>query len=82
MGRALVLLCVLALVAALSAVPVDVIDRFVPVAVDPDEVPIHRFKRQWGWGMSVGGGFGNSWGYSSSSSFMTYNTGYNTGWWG
>ncbi|RCN37561.1 hypothetical protein ANCCAN_16526 [Ancylostoma caninum] len=80
MDRALVLLCILGLVAALSAGPVAVIDRFVPIAVDG--VPFHRFKRQWGWGMPVGGSFGNSWGYSSSSSFMTYNTGYNTGWWG
>ncbi|KAL6743501.1 hypothetical protein Aduo_016531 [Ancylostoma duodenale] len=80
MCRVLVALCLLAFIAVLSAVPVAVVERYVPVAVDPNRVPLHRFKRQWGF--PFGGSYGNSWGMSESMSFNAYNSGYNNGWFG
>ncbi|KHJ86647.1 hypothetical protein OESDEN_13594 [Oesophagostomum dentatum] len=74
MRQTVLLLCILSLIAFVFA---------SPVAVGSDSSLPQRFKRQWGWGIPFGGGaFGNSWGYSQSSSFNLYNTGFNTGFWG
>ncbi|KHJ79695.1 hypothetical protein OESDEN_20651 [Oesophagostomum dentatum] len=83
MYRSLILLCLLAFIAVLNAVPVAVVERYVPVAVDPNGVPLHRYKRQFGFGMPFfGGAYGNSYGMSESFSFNAYNNGFNTGFWG
>ncbi|CAJ0589735.1 unnamed protein product [Cylicocyclus nassatus] len=81
MSRALVLL-LLATVIYINATPVMLAEKFVPVAADFD-APSPRLKRQFGWGIPFSGNaFGNSWGYSQSSSFNMYQTGFNTGFWG
>ncbi|KHJ87058.1 hypothetical protein OESDEN_13175 [Oesophagostomum dentatum] len=81
MCRSLILLCLLALIAILNAIPVAVVERYVPVAVDPNGVPLHRYKRQFGFGMPFfGSAYGNSYGFSQSSSFNAYNNGFNFGW--
>ncbi|RCN47463.1 hypothetical protein ANCCAN_06494 [Ancylostoma caninum] len=79
MCRVLVALCLLALAAVISAVPVAVINRYVPIAVDPNGVPLHRFKRQF---MPFGSSYGNSFGVSESMSFNMYDTGYSNNWFG
>ncbi|CAJ0589692.1 unnamed protein product [Cylicocyclus nassatus] len=77
MSRSLFVLCLIALVALINALPVAVVERYIPIAVDPDGVPLHRVKRQFfgGFGFpfggfgGFGGSYGNSYGYSQSSSF-------------
>ncbi|RCN47466.1 hypothetical protein ANCCAN_06497 [Ancylostoma caninum] len=44
MFRANVGLCVLVLVALVGAVPLAVVERFVPIAVDPNGVHFHPFQ--------------------------------------
>ncbi|KAK6050585.1 spore coat protein T domain protein [Cooperia oncophora] len=74
MNRLLTLLCFIALLVFINAVPV-----YVPAYY----IPHLRPRRQFGFGMpgGFGGGnaYGNSFGFSESESFNAYDQGFNTG---
>ncbi|KAK5977894.1 hypothetical protein GCK32_021532 [Trichostrongylus colubriformis] len=58
----------------------------VPVYISAPPQANHRFKRQFGFGMPFGGSYGSASGssfdFSESESFNTFNTGFNSGFFG
>ncbi|XGW01259.1 hypothetical protein V3C99_013875 [Haemonchus contortus] len=83
MNRSFLLICLIAILVIASAAPAQrQANAYRPATAYR---PHQRPRRQFGWGMPMGGFGGGMWGdsfgFSESESFNMWNNGYNMGWW-